>query len=269
MNDLPLLLEPENLEEQLGTAGLLLVDLSKAESYIQTHIPGAIFLDYSWIVRRDKPRMGLLPHAEQLTNVFSALGFTPDTHVVAYDDEGGGRASRLLWTLECAGHKKFSLLNGGLHAWAKEDHPLTSKINNPMERKYEVELQEGPIATIEFILEHLNDPQVMILDARSAEEYAGTKVLAQRGGHIPGAINIEWTQAIDTSRNLRLKPELELRAMLDAQGITPDKTIVTHCQTNHRSAHTFIMLKSLGFDKAKAYPGSWSEWGNRSDTPVE
>jgi thiosulfate/3-mercaptopyruvate sulfurtransferase len=94
-------------------------------------------------------------------------------------------------------------------------------------------------------------------------------VFAKRGGHIPGAVNIEWTDAMDKQHDLRLKPENELRQLLESKGITPDKMIVMHCQTHHRSAHTYILLKSLGYEKIKGYPGSWSDWGNEPNTPIE
>lgn len=266
---LPLIIEADQLQVSLENHNILLVDLSQPATYVQYHIPGAIFLDYSWLVRIEQPRMGLLPNEEQLSNVLSAIGLTENTHVVTYDDEGGGRACRFLWTLDCLGHKNFSLLNGGLQAWTNSGHAVTSKISWPTPSDYTAELVDGPVATRQFILDHLSHDDVVVLDARSPDEYHGRKVFAARGGHIPGAINIEWTEAMDKSRDLRLKEESELRAMLESNGITPDKTVVTHCQTHHRSAHTYIMLKSLGYEKVKGYPGSWSDWGNESNTPVE
>mgnify|MGYP000517747764 CR=1 FL=1 len=100
MTELPLLLEPEILEQHLGDNGLLVVDLGKPDTYRQLHVPGAVFLDYGRIVAMNKPVMGLLPDDATLQSVFSAAGISRDTHVVAYDDEGGGKAARLLWTLE-------------------------------------------------------------------------------------------------------------------------------------------------------------------------
>lgn len=266
---LPLIVEPNELEKLLGDKNVLLVDLSQPQTYVQYHIPGAVFLEYAWLVHIEQPRMGLLPDQAQLSNVLSALGLSPDTHVVAYDDEGGGRACRFLWTLDVVGHKNFSLLNGGLAAWANEGHNVTSEIDYPIKGKYEAIIQTGPVADRQYILDHLHNDKVTILDTRSPQEYAGIKVFAQRGGHIPGAINIEWTEAMDKNRNMRLKPESELRAMLETEGITPDKEIITHCQTHHRSAHTYIMLKSLGYENIKGYPGSWSDWGNDTSTPIE
>lgn len=265
----PLIIEPNELEAELGDKNLLLVDLSQAQTYVQYHLPGAIYLEYAWIVHIEQPRMGLLPDVAQLSNVLSALGLTKETHVVAYDDEGGGRACRFLWTLDVVGHKNFSLLNGGLHAWANEGHQVTSEIYYPQKAEYQANINQGPIADRQYILDHLHNDKIAILDTRSPQEYAGIKVFAQRGGHIPGAINIEWTEAMDKNRNMRLKPENELRELLETHGITQDKEIITHCQTHHRSAHTYILLKSLGYKNVKGYPGSWSDWGNDASTPIE
>ena len=124
MDSPPLLIEPETLEKSLGSDNLLIVDLSKADTYRKLHVPGAVHLEYPQIIAARKPVMGLVPDDASLAAVFSAIGIGDETHVVAYDDEGGGRAARLLWTLEVAGHTRFSLLNGGLHAWANEGHPI-------------------------------------------------------------------------------------------------------------------------------------------------
>ena len=266
---LPMIVEPKALKPLLETDKIMLVDLSNPQTYVQRHLPGAVFLEYNWIVNSEKPRNGLLPNADQLGRVFASLGLTPDTHVVSYDDEGGGRASRFLWTLACVGHTKVSLLNGGLHAWTDKGRPLSQKIRYPTPVEYKAQLVDGPIADKQFILEHLHDDNVIVLDARSPQEYSGTKVFAQRGGHIPGAVNLEWTEVMDQDRQLRLKSAEQISALLDARGVSPDKTIVVHCQTHHRSAHTYMVLKSLGYEKVKGYPGSWSDWGNDPSTPVE
>lgn len=276
-NHLPLIISADQLKQELQNSQtkLLLVDMSSPATYIQHHIAQAVFLDYAWIVRIEPPRMGLLPKADQLNTVFNALGLTPDTHVIAYDDEGGGRACRLLWTLETIGHQHYSLLDGGIQNWMSNKLAVTNKVIYPTPNdtngnaSNEYIIIENPVASREFILDHLNDPAVAILDSRSAEEYTGKKVFAERAGHIPGAINWDWTEAMDKTRNLCLKPQSELRSTLENIGITKDKMVVTHCQTHHRSAHTFMVLKSLGYENLKGYPGSWSDWGNSPDTPIE
>ena len=109
----------------------------------------------------------------------------------------------------------------------------------------------------------------MLLDARSTDEYLGSKRFAERGGHIPGAVNLDWMQTMDRNRGLRFKPAEELRTMLTSLGVTPDREVVCYCQSHHRSAHSCMMLKSLGFARVRGYPGAWSDWGNSPDTPIE
>ena len=109
---------------------------------------------------------------------------------------------------------------------------------------------------------------IRITDARSPAEYNGEKLYAARGGHIPGAVNIEWTDFMDPGHNLRLRTIAELRSLLEEKGFGTDKTVVAYCHTHHRSAHTWFVLKYLGYH-ARGYEGSWSDWGNREDTPIE
>ncbi len=268
MSQIPLVIEPDQLQ-QLSTAELLIVDLCKPETYAKAHVPGAIHLDYLQIVTMQKPMMGLLPDAETLSQVFSSIGLCPDTHVIAYDDEGGGRAARLLWTLDAIGHEKASLLNGGIGAWFNEGHPTNNTPVQATSSSYLATIVNGPIANQQFIRAHLDDDSVALLDARSPEEYRGEKKFAARAGRIPGAVNLDWFNVIDKTRNLRLKPETELRTLMEEHGFTKDKTIVAYCQSHHRSALTYFALKVLGYPKIKGYPGSWSDWGNSEDLPVE
>lgn len=266
---LPLILNPDELNEHLHSDNLIIIDLSNPATYVQYHVPGAICLNYEWIVRVEQPRMGLLPTEEQLNNVLGSLGLTEDKHVVVYDDEGGGRACRFLWTLDVVGHKKYSILNGGLQRWSNNGNEVSSEISYPTPCEYKAEINYEPVATRQYILDHLSDDSVALLDARNPKEYSGEKALAQRGGHIPGAVNIEWTDAMDIENERCFKSDAELRQILEPKGLTPDKTIITYCQTHHRSAHTYIMLKSLGYENIKGYPGSWSDWGNEPNTPIK
>lgn len=269
MADLPLLIEPEDLEPLLGRDDLLIVDVGKKTTYRQLHIPGAVHLEYGRIVAEKRPVHGLLPDRETLERVFSELGIGSETSVIAYDDEGGGNAARLLWTLESMGHTRCTLLNGGLHAWANERFPVESRPVTPTATRFLARPVAEPAADTEYILSRLDDPETVLIDARSADEYTGARRYAARGGHIPGAVNFEWTAAMDKSRSLRLRPEDELVRELADLGITRDKQIISYCQTHHRSSHTYWMLRVLGFPRVKGYPGSWSAWGNREDTPIE
>lgn len=267
---LPLLVEPAELEAKLGAPGLVMVDLGRTETYVQAHIPGAVHLDYGLIVAARTPAMGLVPGAERLSEVLGAIGLTPADHVVAYDDEGGGRAARLLWTLDVIGHTRHSLLNGGIQAWIEERRKSTTTPARPAPTLYPVTLHETATADAGYILAHLRDSGVVLLDTRTPGEYTGTTKRAERAGHIPGAVNFDWVNAmVDPPRNLRLRPKAELEMLFEKLGVTRDKEIVAYCQTHHRSAHTYLVLKYLGYPALRGYPGSWSEWGNRPDTPIE
>jgi thiosulfate/3-mercaptopyruvate sulfurtransferase len=266
---LDLVLEPEQLAQSLGDDKLLIVDLCNPQTSASAQVPGALRLEYATLVASRAPVGGLLPDAAQLSGVFSALGLTPEHHVVAYDDEGGGKAGRLLWTLDMLGHSRASILNGGIHAWANEGHRLASTPASANPSEYRAEICGDAAADKSYILERIGRSDVVFLDTRTPEEYRGVNVRAERGGHIPGAVNFDWVNAIDQARNLRLKPADELCALLGGVGATPDKEVIAYCQTHHRSSHTYVVLKSLGYPHIKGYPGAWSEWGNLPDTPVE
>lgn len=267
---LPLVAEPYDLENNLDADEIVVVDLSRAPVYTRNHIPGAVHLDFSNITANRPPVMGLLPSETDLSNLLSSIGVSADCHVVAYDDEGGSKACRLLWTLDVAGHKHFSLLDGGLQAWINENHPVSSQAEEISETEYTVKYSNTKATTDKkYILSHLDKQSVTLVDARTPGEYEGTDKRAHRGGHIPGAINLEWARAIDHQRNLRLKSKSELLSLYAGKGITPDNEIITYCQTHTRSAHSYIVLKYLGYPRVKGYPGSWSEWGNDPETPIE
>lgn len=264
---LPLIIDPDELQAQLGREDILLVDL--CHHYDQGHIPGAVHLDYARLIDPRPPLTGPLPPPERLGALFASLGLGPDIPVVAYDDEGGGRAARLLWTLAVVGHARYSLLDGGLAAWRDDGHPLVTEPAEAETSPFIPHLDTSVIAGKDYILQRLHDPAVAIVDCRTPQEYSGEFKQAQRGGHIPGAVNIEWLHAMDQQRQLRLKPADELHALYESMGVTPDKEIITYCHSHRRSAHTWLVLKSLGYGRVRAYPGAWSEWGNDPDTPVE
>lgn len=268
---LPLLLEPEQLLPRLGDAPLLVIDTSSEAHYRAGHIPGAVHLPAARLQCGVKPASGKLPDKPALESLFSELGLQPDSHVIAVDDEGGGWAGRLIWTLDCIGHRHYSLLNGGMVAWSREGYPLQQHVTTPAPTRVLIDhIDQRPIASLEQVRAAIEDRENQaVWDARSAEEYQGTKVLARHGGHIPGAANLNWTDLMDLSRNLRLLPQEQIAARLAALGLTPDKTIITHCQSHHRSGLTYFVAKLLGYPEVKAYDGSWGEWGNRDDTPIE
>ncbi len=249
---------------------LCIVDLSKAEDYAKGHVPGAAHLDEKRLVATDKPVGGLLPDDRTLSALFSELGITARTRVVAYDDQGNSRAGRLVWTLEVLGHPRAAILDGGLGAWCDAGQAAsTDPTPAPDASQYLARAQPAAQADKAWILDHLQDPEVLFLDVRTPEEFRGEDVRSLRGGHIPGAINYNWLLSQDPNRHRRLRPVNEIQAELQALGVRQDKQIVAYCQTHMRSSHIFALLRQLGFDHLRGYPGAWSDWGNDPGTPIE
>jgi thiosulfate/3-mercaptopyruvate sulfurtransferase len=266
----PRLLDPTTLAEGLDDPALRVIDLSPGEVFREHHVPGAVHLPYGEIVDSRPPVGGLLPDEEELLSLLRAAGIGSGTRVVALDAEGGGAAGRLMWTLDVLGFHDCALLDGGLRAWVHEGFPL-ERGPGPGAPRGDLEAtgERAAARDAEAIMARLGDGDFICLDARSQGEHDGTTVRSARGGHIPGAVHYEWTRAMDPERNLRLRPLDDIRTELAALGVTPDREVVTYCHTHHRSAFTYALLRILGFPRAAGYPGSWSDWGNRGDTPIE
>ena len=269
-----IVVSPKQVNEQLTIVGAaLVVDLRKAEDFAAGHVPGAVNASYDDLVRGEPPVGGLLPYATTLARVFGALGLSADRAVIAYDDDGNGKAGRLLWTLSAVAHgAPMAIMDGGFAAWREQGFAVQAQADSIRATRYDFALAQGlgldAIADGEWIAEHLHDPAVRFVDTRSPAEYRGEDVRSARGGHIPGAVNFDWLRTMDAQRHKALRPREELLAELAASGITPDKEVVVYCQTHQRSSHTFVVLKWLGFAKVRGYPGAWSDWGNAVDTPV-
>lgn len=258
--------EPADLKAHLDDDNLLVVDLCKQETWQRTHIPGAVHVEPSELVSGIEPAVGKLPGRDRLNSLFSRLGYAPELYIVAYDDEGGGWAGRFIWTLDAIGHENSAVLNGGLVAWMGEGFPVDNRIAEVEPRPVNVDINTDVIATKQDVLDSLDDPETVIWDARSAEEFKGLKSASRRAGHIPGARNLDWLDTMDRDNHLKIRTDIT--NLLNDRGITADKQVITHCQTHHRSGLTYLIGKSLGY-RIRAYDGSWSEWGNDPDTPVE
>jgi len=209
---LSLIIEPEALQAIQSNENILIVDLSTPKQYQQAHIPNAVFIDYGHIVGMNRPYTGLLPEPDQFEHIINSLGITPNTHIIAYDEEGGGKAARLIWTLHAMNHNKASMLNGGLIAWYREKFPLSNdaviRQPNATEQHYKVDFTLQPVvASTQYIKDNLENKNIGLLDARNIDEYMGQAKYAQKMGHIPGAKHFEWTRAMDESANYRLLPK--------------------------------------------------------------
>lgn len=264
----PLLVEPGQVEPLMAREDLIIVSVDSEQRYSERHVPTAVNLSYSKLIAKSKYAQGLFPDLEAINEALSSIGLTPEKHVIAYDDEGSGRASRLLLTLDAIGHTRFSLLNGGMTAWAAEGFPLHVVAEFRERSNYQARSISNIVVDKDYILENLGNENMILIDSRAHDEFTGLQPLAKRSGHIPGAINIDWKLNKDPARHNRMKSDYKILEMLKDRRITPDKEIITYCQTCHRSSHTYIMLKQVGFPNIKCYPGSWSEWGNCDDTPV-
>ncbi len=265
---LPLLIEPEDLVPYLGKEQILIIDVCSTDNYNNQHLPGAVHVPPAELQCGEKPAPGKIPRKRRLDALFSAAGLNKNKHVVVYDDEGGGWAGRLIWTLDVLGHTRYSYINGGLHAWLAAGLPTDNELPTSAASEYVGDWNESVIAEAVDVLDAIDDDEQAIWDARSPQEYSGEKVVALRGGHIPGAVNIDWLELMDRDRQLRLVDLRQLQARLNALGLSKDKTIITHCQTHHRSGLSYLAMKILGYTKIKGYHGSWGEWGNREDTPI-
>lgn len=266
---LPYLIEARDLAPLLPSDDLCLIDVGAAETYQRGHLPGAVHLDYAGLILGRPPAPGLLPPTPQLEATLRACGLRAGQRVIAYDDQANGRAGRLLWTLEALGHDNASLLNGGLAAWVEAGGATESAPEQPPPGDFTAQPNPSVVADKDYVLASLGDARIQLLDARSPEEYHGQKSPSLRAGRIPGALHFNWLDAIDTANALRFKPDATLNAMLAQRGIEREREVIVYCQTHHRSAHSFVMLRHLGFAKVRGYAGSWSEWGNDPALPVE
>ena len=270
INTMTHLLEPKTLEAFIGREDIVIIDLCNPMLYQKRHVPGAIFLDRLNLISNTPPATGKHPSFTEIKYLVEQLGISNNKHTVIYDDEGGGWAGRLAWILDLIGLNSWSYLNGGIVAWINEGHQTEDIMNQPTPSEVDIGNDfSNPNAAISTnkILENLGSGVFTIWDARSPLEFSGERTISARGGHIPGAINLEWTELIDQNKNLRIRSDAQ--TLLNNAGLTCNKNIITHCQTHHRSSFTYMVARILGYKNIIGYDGSWSEWGNLDHTPTE
>jgi len=257
----------DELKTRLSDPKLVLMDMRPPEAYANGHIPGARSFDLFGISLIDTRPQPLEAFLWLIEHLIQAKGVNNESTVVAYDDIAGMRSARLFWFLEFFGHADVHVLNGGFNAWQAAGLPLTQEATIPQAGDFKMNPQPALLATAEEVQNKLGNPSVVIVDTRTDGEYTGEVVRSKRGGAIPGAVHLEWTNNVDP--NGFLKPAAELSRMYAERKITPDKQVIAHCQGAYRSAHTYLALRLIGYPNVKNYLGSWGEWGRRLDLPIE
>ena len=255
------------LRQKLGAANLCIIDTRPAEDYAQGHIPGATHFDLFGLSLTDTTEAPLKAFMFMIHHVLELRGVSESKEVIFYEDNSGMRAARGVWFLEYYGHPNVKMLDGGMQAWKAGGAPITSECAVPKAATFKTAGRREVLATADDVLRALDKKDIVILDTRSAGEHFGTTVRAARGGAIPRSIHIEWTDNLDASGKFKSNPEL--KAMYNQAGITPDKEVYSYCQGGYRAAHSYIALRLLGYPKVRNYIGSWKEWGDRTDLPLE
>jgi len=264
--EIPVFVSTAWLADRLGDAAVAVVDVRPPFFYAQAHLPGAVSLPIFLFSDPSGP-----PPAASFRERLGQLGISAETRVVACDDGASPMAARLFWVLQAIGHRRCSILDGGITRWMHEGRETETP---PTERARTVYGSQpiDPSVRLDMgaMREIVNRREALILDVRSPAEYLGYQATAARNGHIPGAINVEWSTALGESEGLpALEDDSFLRSLYEGAGVTFNRPVVVYCQSGARASHTFAVLKHLGFANVATYSAGWQEWGNTPHLPVE
>jgi thiosulfate/3-mercaptopyruvate sulfurtransferase len=245
--------------------------------YASGHVAGAVHVDWTSDLN-DQIRRDYITR-EGFEALMSRIGATPDTTVVFYGDKNNWWACYAFWVFQLFGHGNARVMDGGRLKWQREQRPLTREVPPYAPTSYRAKDREDgrDRAFREEVLAHVT-ARGQLVDVRSPEEYAGTRLHmpdypnegALRGGHIPGAKSVPWARAINAEDGT-FKSAGELRSVyVEEQGLDPASEVITYCRIGERSSHTWFALKYLlGFPNVRNYDGSWTEWGNLVNVPIE
>jgi thiosulfate/3-mercaptopyruvate sulfurtransferase len=239
------------------------------------HVPGAVKID--WHADLNDPIVRDYLDAERFAKVVAAKGVSNDTTVVFYGDKNNWWATYAFWVFKLFGHKDVRVMNGGRTKWIAEGRTLTKDVPQVAPGNYQVSKRDdsGIRAFRGDVLRHLEEKGALV-DVRSPGEYKGELLHmpdypqegAQRGGHIPTAKSIPWAKAV--REDATFKSFDELKALYEGEGITPERDVIAYCRIGERSSHTwFVLTYLLGYPKVRNYDGSWTEWGNLVNAPIE
>ena len=254
---------------------VLEVDWDPSSAYELGHIPGAALVDWKKDIN-DPIRRDILSR-EQFQKLMGRVGATPDTTLLVYGDMRNWFAAFAFWTFKIYGHEDVRLINGGRRKWIDEGRDVTDDIPNFTRAEYKAAEPDTSLRSfLNDVRQVIGRDDFSLVDVRSPAEFKGEIAAppeyategAQRMGHIPGAVNIPWAQAIqddDTFKSIE-----QLRELYGNVGVTPERSVITYCRIGERSSHTWFVLKYLlGYPIVTNYDGSWSEWGNAVGVPVE
>ncbi len=261
------LVESDWLAAHLSDPELRILDVRKTAAYKKGHIPNAISFDLRKISAVVNGVKSMLASIEKVERVFGEKGINNQNKIIIYGYTTGPVATRLFWVFDYMGHKNIGLLNGGWNKWIRENREVTQKAPEIKKRNYKASPESQKLVTGEWIFENLDNHNLAILDVRNHDEFIGNEARSSRGGHIPGAINLEWQKNLTEQGTI--KSPVELRNMFYKSQIKKGKEIVVQCQTGLRAAQSYFVLRLLGYDQVRLYDGSWEEWGNIARYPVE
>jgi thiosulfate/3-mercaptopyruvate sulfurtransferase len=261
----------EWLEANLSKENLRIIDIrSSLKDYWQGHIPGAVYLSLDALRWPDGGVPVKLLPAEALAMMLGEMGVNEKDMVVVYSEKPDYKAPYLIWALDYIGHHSSALLEGGFDKWQEEERPTTKDYPDISLGDYKLasKLDEEVRASLEEVRKIASLGGGVIVDVRPAELYTGEKGFWKRKGHIKGSINRLWTE--DLKEDGTWKPKEDLKKAYTKLGATPDKTIIVSCGQGLMAAHTYFTLKYiLGYPQVKNYDGSFSEWSNIDELPVE
>ena len=258
-----------------GNVRIAEVDYDPRANYELGHIPGAVLFD--WKRDINDPISRNILSKQSCEELLQRFGINNDTTLILYGDFNNWFAAFAFWVFKYYGYRDVKIMDGGRKKWLEEDRPLSKDVPNYPKGNFKASEPDDSIRVyMNYVKEALGKKDKALVDVRSPKEFTGEILAppeyptehAQRGGHIPGAANIPWSQAVNDDGTF--KSVDELNKLYDAKGIIPDKEIITYCRIGERSSHTWFVLKYLlGYPNVKNYDGSWTEWGNMIANQVE